>query len=296
MTMHIRPLETDDYKHVQSMETGIEDDYIPPIFLDLLTPPHALFGLFVQDQLACFAGYTVFSEVYVMLGRLRSDRRMRGRGYATKLMHFVVKQALNHKRTHWIGANTEVDNVAAQRVLENIHLKPYPTLTIAKTKHFSSLPNNGNRWQPIKCLKQKKAWLHQTYHRERKLFPFQPYYPFPASIRLFQDEIINQWNFYENNDKTRFFILKKHQIGESYVQLVYPFLDLFQQDGLWRTIQKQLTAFQKEENDPLFLWVDLTEDQRKELPASHPFELSTPWVLYGKKASELKALFLDQRI
>lgn len=295
MVLQIRSLQNSDYEHILAMETGMEEDYIPPIFSQLTKAPNKLYGLFVHGQLACFAGYTVFSRVYIMIGRLRSDVRMRGKGYATTLIKHIIQEACKHDDVFWIGANTQADNHAARRILEVNHLQSYPELTVA---HLEEVPpfENVEKWQSIHPLEQKKAWLKETYIQEQNVFPFQPYYPFPASKVLFTDDLVEQWNFYENHEQSRYFILKHHHIGRDYLQLVYPWDDLFQQKGLWKTVAQKFQQLRKQLAKPLLLWMDLTDKKANKILSQQPIELSSSWVLYGEKASYLKKRFSGESI
>src|SRR5690625_4637027 len=139
MSKVIRKLTLADYPQVEAMQTGIEDDYILPIFDELIEQPHAIFGLFLNEQLVSFAGYSIFAKQYAMLGRLRSDMRFRGRGYATEVMSHALEQAKKLKGIKWIGANTQEDNLAARRVLEKVGLSPYPKLYRAIANDVSTI-------------------------------------------------------------------------------------------------------------------------------------------------------------
>src|SRR5690625_5102553 len=158
MTKIIRTLNVNDYHQVLSMETGIEDDYILPIFNRLIVYPNVLYGLFVDHQLVSFAGYTIYAKSYAMLGRLRSDLRYRGKGFATELMSYVMKEAFQRNQIKWVGANTQENNISAQRVLEKLGLKSYPKLYGATAKDISSLETGAKSWTPIHDLQRKQEW------------------------------------------------------------------------------------------------------------------------------------------
>ena len=279
----IKQLNIHDLPTVESMQTGIEDDYVIRIFERLSSPPHRLFGLFVDGRLVSMAGYTIYAKHYAMVGRLRSDTRFKGKGYSTKLTSYVFNKASEEKSIVWVGANTQEHNIPAQRVLEKNQLDTYTTLHGAVTKDTSMLETEAKPWNRITSLDHKKAWLEETYIKSGKPFPYECYYPFPGSKYLFHDEDLKQWNFYENEDHTRFVITKTDQKKHHYLHAVYPWKDITSQKGLWETISKDYRNFAAQNEEETYIWMDLTREEAKLLPADHAFELPDPWILYGAK-------------
>lgn len=285
MTQQIRRLHANDYYLFAAMDTGIENDYVSRVFHRLIDGSNILYGLFIDNQLASVGGYTVYAKQYAMLGRLRSDRRYRGNDLATKLMSYVVEEARQQKDIIWIGANTQEDNLPAQRVLEKIDLLPQITLHGAITKDVSALTSNGSLWTPIHDLKRKKDWLENTFIQSEMIFPYECYYPFPASEALFKDEKVNTWRFYENDEKTRYVIIKPDQKKHVYLHMVYPWNDFTEQTGLWETVEKDFKVLTKSTEEETYIWVDFTKEEAKNLPKGHAFKLPSPWILHGKNVS-----------
>src|SRR5699024_6157755 len=71
------------------IQTNIEDDYVRQSFQDLVTGPNILYGLCADNELASIGGYSIYAEQLAMLGRLRSDVRFHGHGFATELMAYI---------------------------------------------------------------------------------------------------------------------------------------------------------------------------------------------------------------
>ncbi|MFD1360116.1 GNAT family N-acetyltransferase [Lentibacillus salinarum] len=281
MSKIIRMLDSSDTTHFEAMDTGIEFDYIPHIFDKLTTGDNRLYGLFLDGQMVSMSGYSIYSSRYAMLGRLRSDRRFNGYGYATELMAYVMNEAFKPGSIHWVGANTEEDNLPAQRVLERIGLTPYVTLHGALTKDPSTFESGAHPWQPITDLARKREWVDKYYAQTGAVFPYECYYPFPGSTDLFQDDDLKQWSFYENASQTRFLITKYDQKKHHYLHAVYPWHDIALQPGLWETIARDYWELKQKTDDDTYIWMDLTREEAQTLPAGHPFELPSPWVLYG---------------
>src|SRR5690625_2189481 len=228
MTKTIRKLTLQDYNQVLAMETGIEDDYILPIFDRLIVSPNVLYGLFVNEDLICLAGFTIYEKSYAMLGRLRSNVKYRGQGHATELMKFILGEALRLQDIKWIGANTEEKNIPARRLLNKLGLTPFPKLYAATVQDLSRLQTGAKKWKPIHELKRKKELLYEHYIRDKRVFPYECYYPFPSSEQLFPDDLIKQWSFFEDEKKNRFVITKKSKIGNMYLHTIYPWDDLLE--------------------------------------------------------------------
>src|SRR5690625_4985329 len=258
MNQVIKQLDINDFPAVKAMQTGIEDDYVIRIFERLSAPPHRLFGIFVGDQLVSMAGYTIYAKHYAMVGRLRSDIRFKGYGYSTKLTSHVFHEAKKEKNIVWIGANSQEENIPAQRVLEKNNLDKHTKLHGAVTKDTTMLETGAKPWNLITSVEHKKAWLQKTYIETGQPFPYECYYPFPGSNNLFHDEDIEEWNFYENEDQTRFLITKTDQKKHHYLHAVYPWSDFTSQKGMWETISKDFRNFAAQNEEETYIWIDLT--------------------------------------
>ncbi|NJP37410.1 GNAT family N-acetyltransferase [Alkalicoccus luteus] len=275
----IRTLTGEDIDLYRSMDTGIEDDYVARIFYRLTGGRSEMYGLFTDDRLISTAGYTVFAGRYAMLGRLRSDRRYRGRSFATTLMSHVKEEALAQPHIHWVGGNTEEQNTPARKVLANIGLNQQATLQIAAADDVSRLANGYTPWQQITDGERKRSWLRETFLEAGGVFPYECYYPFPATDALFSHENLNTWRFYENDAGTRYMLTKIDTKDRSYLHVVYPWNDYNDQPGLWETIASAHVQSEQQLQEPLQVWLDIQEADA--LPAGHPFELRSRWTLYG---------------
>ncbi|TWT01453.1 GNAT family N-acetyltransferase [Planomicrobium sp. CPCC 101079] len=294
MEQSIRRLTFEDFPYLEAMETGIEDDYVKRIFKRLVTTENnRLYGLFLDEQLASVCGYTIFTKHYAMLGRIRSDIRFRGRDLATQLTVHVRNEAFRLPHIHWVGANTQEENLAARRVLEKTGFIDYSPLYGATTKAVPNFGLPGLPWEEIFGLKQKKAWIDKLYIQTGAIFPYECYYPFPASEELFCDAKLAEWSFYENPSGTRVLITKKDFKKYHYLHAIYPWDDLMEQEGLWQRISgdyEKVASLTKEET---YVWMDLTKHQAQSLPEGHPFKLPSPWMLHGvwRKNGEKDAEF-----
>ncbi|SEQ95950.1 hypothetical protein SAMN05216232_3808 [Virgibacillus subterraneus] len=96
-----RVLNSNDFKHLEKMNTGIEDDYIKRIFNRLITGKNRLYGLFLDDQMVSLGGYSIYASRYAMLGRLRTDRRFMGKGFSTELMYHMMNKAFQINGIQW---------------------------------------------------------------------------------------------------------------------------------------------------------------------------------------------------
>lgn len=276
----IRVLTTEDYHLFAEMDTGIEEDYIKLFFDRFTTGTNRLYGLFVGSQLASIGGYSVFARRYAMLGRMRSDRHFQGKSLSTELMSQIKQEALQADGVEWVGANTEEHNQSARRVLEKIGCSPRIFQYAATATDVSILETGANIWKQVHSLEQKKTWLEKTYLMEGNVFPYQCYYPFPASKALFEEDVIKRWSFFENDEKNRFVIVKHDQKKTNYLHVAYPWDDFASQVGFWETItiaRQQLADYLGEET---YVWIDLAKEEAASLPANHPFLLSSIWVLY----------------
>ncbi|SEQ27368.1 GNAT family N-acetyltransferase [Piscibacillus halophilus] len=282
-TIQIRALTLDDLDTYKQMHTGIEDDYIIRIFDRLTTnDEHKVFGLFVDGQLVSIAGYTIFADEYAMLGRLRSDLRYTGKGYATQIMQYVVSQLKKLPEIKWIGANTQLHNYSALRVLEKCELpqiKTFHASTLVKPESLSYA--KGPIWTPITSLEEKREWISTIENKPDIIFPYQAYYPFPASPKLFKDDEIKDWYFFKNPIGDRVLIIYHDQKKYDYAHVVYLWDDLFKQPGLWETIFETHKLFQQQYGEDTMIRTDLTDASRKDTN-DEAFEIQDPWVLHGE--------------
>ncbi|MUV36389.1 hypothetical protein JNUCC1_00191 [Lentibacillus sp. JNUCC-1] len=282
MTQYIRTLNEKDYSHIANMQTGINDDYVLRVFPELLERGDTIYGLFADDQLACIGGFSVIAGSYAMLGRLRSDTRFRGYGYATTLMKYITTEAFKNPRINWVGANTEENNLPARRVLEKIGLTPIISLYGATTKEPGLLKGKCDIWTKIDDTNRKQAWLESVFTQPKTVFPYECYYPLPATPHLFEPDTIKDWVFYENAAQTRMVILKPDRKKHQYLHVVYPWSDFSIQEGLWETIESEYkTLKHKTSERETLVWIDLTEYDVSLLPWAHPFTLKSPWILHG---------------
>lgn len=278
----IRQLSMEDRLVFERMETGIDDDYILRIFERLVNGNHRLFGMFEDERLVSVGGFTIFADQYAMVGRLRSDLHYRGRAFATTLMKYLIAEAFREPNVQWVGGNTQSDNLAAQRVLENAGLSRQTSLTNATASSISTLIGGGETWHPISDSAKKMEWIETLYIKEQRVFPLECYYPFPATTALFKQADLHSWRFFKSASKDRIVILKNDQKGIDYLHMIYPWADLWHIDGLWETVALEFQAFKAEEGADSALWLDLTEEQKIELPQHYPFDLPSPWLLYGR--------------
>lgn len=288
MTMTTRQLTKDDKKLYEMMDTGIEKDYMLRLFSELTEGNNILIGLFEEETLVSLAGYTLFTDEYAMLGRLRSDRRYRKKGYGTKIVKTVLEHALKDPRIQWICGNTEEDNVAALSILNTISLPPLVSLYAAQSSDISSLTDGQENWQEIKDRALQQAWLEKTYLNptfQTNIFPVEAYYPFPARPSLFNIGR-DHWRFFENADQTRYLITWLEEKGENYLHVIYPWSDFTEQEGFFDTINT-LFIEAKENDQASLIWFDLTEEEVQTLPKKHPFTLPTPWVLHAETRGTL---------
>lgn len=281
METSIRQLNSDDLHLLEAMETGIEDDYILRVYNRISSGSSRMYGLFWEGQLASVGGYTIFAKQYVMLGRMRSDLRFRGNNLSTRLMSYIMEQAFSLPAIQWIGANTQLENASARRVMDKLGLAEVSTLYSAISTTASSLETGGPVWQEVTDLRQKKAWIDRLYIKPAAVFPYECYYTFPASEELFADSKLMQWSFFENPDRNRVLITKKDYKREYYLHTVYPWDDLMEQPGLWETVSMAQRQLSEKVKTNALLWMDLSPGQVSKLPEHHTFELPSPWLLYG---------------
>lgn len=288
MEKSIRRLTVEDFPYLEAMQTGVEDDYVKRIFERLVTTEdNRLFGLFLGEQLASVCGYTIFAGHYAMIGRIRSDTRFRGKDLATQLTVYVKDEAFKLPSIQWVGANTQEENLAARRVLEKTGFSDCSTLYGATAKDVPILGADSPYWTEIHNLKQKQSWIDELYIQKGIVFPYECYYPFPATEALFSDLKLTEWSFYENETKTRVLITKKDVKKFNYLHAIYPWNDLMEQKGLWETIAANFEKLAGQTEEETYIWMDFTKPQAQSLPKNHGFKLSSPWMLYGvwRKAS-----------
>ncbi|MBP1949959.1 GNAT family N-acetyltransferase [Virgibacillus litoralis] len=281
MDKTIRILNSDDFKHLEKMDTGIEDDYIKRIFNRLITGKNRLYGLFLDDQMVSLGGHSIYASRYAMLGRLRTDRRFMGNGFSTELMYHMMSKAFQINGIQWVGANTQEHNTPARRVMERIGLTPYIPQHAAQTKDTTALETGSEPWTPVTDLQRKKDWLKEMYSTPISIFPYECYYSFPVSKDLFQEHDLIKWSFYENQSKTRALITKTDQKKHHYLHAIYPWNDITSQEGLWETIANDYQQLLNQTEEETYIWMDLTKEQANALPINHQFTLPSPWILYG---------------
>lgn len=276
----IRQLHAQDITSFAAMDTGIEDDYIYAYFERFVSGPNSLYGLFIEDQLAAIAGFSIFADRYAMLGRLRSDRRFQGRSLATKLIIFVKEAAWKAEGVTWVGSNTEEKNLPARRVLEKSGLTPKITQYAATASDVSSMESGGEKWKEVTSTARKKAWLREAYLQESRIFPYQCYYPFPATEALLQDAELEAWQMYENPAQDRFVIFSHDQKRTHYLHIGYPWTDFAAQPGLWETISHAKQELSERVGEEAKVWLDLPKQEAVHLPKDHPFQLDSVWMLH----------------
>ncbi len=297
MAVTTRQLTPKDFDLYQSMETGLEEDYMLRVFNRISQGDNALFGLFEDETLVAVAGYTVFAQEYVMLGRLRSDRRYRNMGYGTRIIQYVIDQALANPSVEWICANTEQHNTPALTVLKKLNIPPIESLYAAQATDVSRLGSDKQVWSEVKDLAIKKEWINQTYLNpsfEASIFPFEAYYPFPIGDSLFEDRL-SDWRLFENAERTRYLLMWEEKKGDDLLHVVYPWNDLVEQAGLFETIQSEFDKA-KDKGTASVIWMDLTEEDAASLPDSHPFDLPSPWILHGLSREELEIQMVERSI
>ncbi|WP_411953797.1 GNAT family N-acetyltransferase [Alkalibacillus sp. S2W] len=282
-TMQIRQLTIDDESLVANMQTGIEDDYVVRVFERLVTHDNQrLYGLFSEGELASIAGYTVYQGQYGMLGRLRSDQRFLGNGHATSIIQYVINELEQLDHIKWIGANTQLNNFAAKRVLEKLNLPQLEMLYPAVLTQPEQMPEaNGDTWKELTTLEEKRRWIDPIKQDDSVIFPLESYYPFPASPALLTDDLLENWTFFENDAQDRFVIVKHDQKKNQYAHVVYLWDDLFEQSGLMKTLYDTLNAFKQQYGDDLNLRFDIPESTRQLIPNDEAFTFQDPWILHG---------------
>ncbi|MFC7064068.1 GNAT family N-acetyltransferase [Halobacillus seohaensis] len=279
--LQVRPLTIDDLPALEQMDTGIEDDYVVQIFDRLIdSKTQELFGLFQNNQLLSIAGYSLFGQNrFAMIGRLRSDRRYRAKGYATELLKPVIEQLKEKPEIKWIGANTHVHNLSARRLLEKTGLHSgavshYLTLN-APDKLRGYTP--GERWSEVHTISDKRDLLLNNKDNELGLFPYECYYPLPYDEAFFTDDYLIDSNLYINSDNSRFVLIKNDQKKYDYAHVKYFWNDHYRQPGFFET----LLYHWNENPQNVGCWIDFSEKGFDKIPDPSPYDVQDPWILYG---------------
>ncbi|MGB6408859.1 MAG: GNAT family N-acetyltransferase [Planococcus donghaensis] len=283
MEKSIRQLQLQDLHYLEKMETGIEDDYVLNIYNRISSGTSRMYGLFFDEQLVSIGGYTIFVEQYAMLGRMRSDLRYRGNNLSTQLMTHIMEQASTLPNIRWVGANTQQNNVSARRVMDKLGLTEVSTLYSATSPDISQLEMGGKVWTEVTELSKKEAWIDRLYLQTGAVFPYECYYMFPASENLFTEADLTKWTFFENAQQDRVLITKRDYKRVYYLHVIYPWDDISDQPGFWETVSMTQRRLSTELQTPPLVWIDLTPSQALSLPNDHPFDMPSPWLLYGKK-------------
>lgn len=286
MSYSIRTLQTDDIQLLKAMDTGIENDYVLRVFDRLTQGPNRMYGLFHDKQLITIGGTSIYAGTYAMLGRIRTDRHYKKKGFASEMMNYMKEEAFRDKKIQWVGANTQEENLPARRVMKKIGLAEYTMLHGALTKDTSMLVSGAVPWSSVTKLQRKKDLIKEVFIKPGAVFPYACYYPFPATADLFQDEDLDWWSFYENTDKSRFLITKPDQKKHHYLHTIYPWSDLTDQKGLWETISRDYKQLAEQTGEETYIWMDLTPEEADILPENHAFELPSPWILHGISKSD----------
>ncbi|CQR46506.1 hypothetical protein BN1058_00767 [Paraliobacillus sp. PM-2] len=276
-----RPLTIDDYDLVRNMQTGIQDDYVLHIFPDLIqSKTQALFGWFDKNRLVSIAGYSIFPGGYAMLGRLRSDIRFRENGHATSLLAYIIDMLIHTSSVNWIGANTNIHNYRARKVLKKLHLDELTTLYSFPVKANTIIKGKeGEIWTKITSLTDKRKLIKQLkIENALHVYPFECYYPMPYSDALLTDEELAHSTFYLNPTNDRFMIIKNDQKREWFAHVKYFWNDHFEQAGFWNTINHHVN------HDGLHPrpWFDFSKEGVANIPNIKLFDVSDGWILYGK--------------
>lgn len=278
--MKIRQLTVEDLELYQKMQTGLDSDYMLRAFERLATPPdHQLFGLFIDGQLATIAGYSVFPGGYAMLGRLRSDQRFRGRGYATEINKFMIDYIKKSPEINWVGGYTNIENIPARQILKKLdipELQTYHSLPLVQPDLLSGTP--GVVWSSITDLAKKRRVLDFLSKDVLKIYPLECYYPFPYRKELITDEKLVDTRFYHNENQDRWLLISDDVKGDNYAQVRYFWEDYFSQAGLFETVLADI----EQSKEPRKAWFDFTPEAFEKIPNKAAFDIQEAWILYGK--------------
>ncbi len=287
-TIQFRELGLSDRTKLEQMQTDIEDDYVVRIFDRLIEhKEHMVYGLFVDGQLASVGGYTIFAEQYAMLGRLRTDVRFRGEGLATKLLEQVMDEIKKLDDINWIGGNTQRHNYSGMKVLNKLGLPELISLHASTLIEPEKLDTeSGELWTEVTELDEKKKWLEPIANDPTIIFPYESYYPFPASPTLFKENELTDWLLFKNSAEDRFVIVKEDQKKYKYAQTIYLWDDLWEQPGLLKTIMHARNRLAQQSEDEMYVRFDLTDESRAKVPDEDAFTFQDPWVLHGRWIKE----------
>ncbi|WP_112181805.1 MULTISPECIES: GNAT family N-acetyltransferase [Paraliobacillus] len=276
---HIRKLTLHDQTSVQNLQTNIEDDYVVHIFPDLIeNQTHAVYGVFENETLITIAGYSLFPGGYAMLGRLRSDIRYMAKGYATKILTFIIEDLKNDPSIKWIGANTNIHNHAAKRVLAKLELEQITTLHALPVREAKLLNGvKGDRWLKVVNPEEKRALLSSFADSQPLVFPYECYYLFPYTEALITDKHLAESTFYQNQTKDRFMIIRNDQKHEWFAHVKYFWDDAFEQPGFWETVYHYV----EKESKTLRPWLDFSQEGFNSIPNLEAFDVEDGWALYG---------------
>lgn len=276
----VKKLTLADLNSVKAMKTNIENDYVIDIFERLVTSDNqAVYGLYSDNQLISIAGYTLFPGGYAMLGRLRSDIRVHGKGFATELLRYLIDHLKQDPTIVWIGANTNIKNNSARRVLKKLGFNEFKTLHgLPLIKPEKVLGAKGPIWSEIQDLREKRTVLDLLSQNSLDVYPYECYYPFPFRQALLTDDDLHHTSFYHNPSRDRWLLIKKDFKKELYAQVKYFWNDHFIQPGFFETI----AAYIERDKEQPRAWIDFTPEGYQKIPDLSVFELSDGWVLYGE--------------
>ncbi|MRH42053.1 N-acetyltransferase [Aquibacillus halophilus] len=277
--LQMRKLTEDDITLVREMQTNIDDDYVIRIFPKLVqSDSNAVYGLFSQNNLLAIGGYTVFPGGYAMLGRLRSDHRYLSKGHGTEILSYIKRELEKDPSIKWIGANTNVANIGARRVIEKLGLMPITKLhSLPVINKCLISGTEGEVWNRVEELERKRTLINSIQENTLGIYPYECYYPFPLTPDLLTDEHLNQSAFFENHSKNRFMVIKNDQKHDWFAQVKYFWDDHFDQPGFWETI----FTYTEQQPEEIKAWVDFSQQGYEKIPTTEAFEVTDAWILYG---------------
>lgn len=276
-----RRLTPDDFKAFKQMDTGIEDDYVARIFPNAVEQEVA-YGIFLDKQLVCIAGYTLFAGQYAVLGRLRTDRRFRGQGLATHLLKELCKEIDRNHKMVWVGLATEMNNHPVHRIADKLgmtRLSVFESCILTERGQVQMKNQSGEacEWKPVTSNWEKRTLLENVSEEENQLhiFPYECYYPLPYEKALWTDDYLSGCIFLKCRD--RFVVLLKDDKGESYLHVKYFWDDAFKQPGLWKKVLEEAEKTGRK------VWIDLPADVELPENTADMFRRRT-WTCYGRRS------------
>lgn len=284
-SIQIRRLRTEDFSTVQEMETGIENDYVVHIFPQSVNR-EATFGLFVDGKLAVIAAYTIFGGHYAVLGRLRTDLRYRGRGFATRLLSELCRIVDAAEQIHWVGLATELKNTPVHHIAKKLSMDRLSVYYSCVTghqnvKHLAGSGSGDSReWALVDSNQEKRVLLNTVTPENNPLgiFPYECYYSLPYEETLWHDAYLSRCVFQKKH--ADFVVLMPDEKGAAYLHVKYFGKNIFSESGLWRSI---LTEAEKTGRE---IWIDLPYPDG--LPAEKAgFFRTTSWVCYGRRSPQI---------